>query len=287
MLYGVLLLAAFITAYYTFRLYFRVFEGPLVVPTEPAPDHHGAGHDDHSLADVSGHASASAIYDGDIAESGVDAPHGETEPQAHDDHHHDHEPAIMMVPLAVLAVGALLAWVFNFPGLHWMASFLGRSPSIAYGFDVAMQTFGPQMTEHAQETLAEGFGYGGGIAWFGLIVGSVVSLAGIGTAYYLHLVDRGKATSLAHTFRPAAKLLEGKYFVDQIYDAIIVRPLRFFGYVLSWVDRVVMDGLVTIAAFLPWGGGQVLRVLTQRGQLQGYAVSMLFGIAAILLVLFL
>ena len=289
-LYGVILLAAFITAYYTFRLYFRVFEGPLMVPDEPAPDHHGgggAGHDDHSLADASGHASASAVHEGDIAESGVDAPHGVSEPRAHDDHHHNHEPAIMMVPLAVLAVGALFAWFFNFPGLHSMASFLGRSPSIAYGYDVAMQTFGSQLDVHAQETLAEGFGYGGGIAWVGLIVGSVVSLAGIGTAYYLHLVDRGMATNLAHTLRPAAKLLEGKYFVDQIYDAIIVRPLRFLGVVLAWVDRVVMDGLVTLAAFLPWGGGQVLRVLTQRGQLQGYAVSMLFGIAAILLVLFL
>ena len=284
---GVLLLAAFITAYYTFRLYFRVFEGPLLVPDTAAPDHHGSH--DHDLADASGHASASAVQDGDIAESGVDAPHGETEPQAHGDHHgHDHEPAIMILPLVVLAAGALFAWVFNPPGLHWMASFLGTSPSIAYGYDVAMQTYGAQMTtEHAREAFAEGFGYGGEIEWLGLIVGGVVSLAGIGVAYYLHLVDRGMATSLAHTFRPAAKLLEGKYFVDQIYDAIIVRPLRFLGKVLFWIDDWVVDGLATLVSNLPWGGGLALRVTTQRGNLQGYAVSMLFGIAAILLLLFL
>ena len=276
-----LLLAAFITAYYTFRLYFRVFEGPLMVPEEPAPDHHGSH--DHDLADASGHASASAVYDGDTAESGVDAPHGQTEPQAHDEHHgaHDHEPAIMILPLAVLAVGALFAWLLNPPGLHWMASFLGSSPSIAYGYDVAVRTY---PTAH----LAEGFGYGGGIEWLGLIVGGVVSLAGIGVAYYLHLVDRGMATSLAHTFRPAAKLLEGKYFVDQIYDAMIVRPLRFPRQ-SAVLDRRLgrrrprHARLQTCRGAAAWRCGSRPSAATCRAT----PSPCCFGIAAILLVLFL
>ena len=279
-LFAVLLATAFMTAYYTFRLYFRVFEGPTLVPDTAAPDHHhaGDGHDAHDH----GHASSSAIAADNAGESGVDAPHGEVEPDVHDHHHHDHEPAIMIVPLVVLAVGALLAGLINLPGVHTLGSFLGDSPSFAYGFDRAMQEYGDQPIKPDPA----GFGYGGEFAWVGLLIGSVVSIAGIALAWFLHLKDRNRAAGLAHTLRPAARLLEGKYFVDQIYDVLIVRPLRFSGRMLSVVDAG-LDGLATGVAHVPWAGGYMHRVFTQRGQLQGYAVSMLFGIAAILLVLFL
>ena len=285
LLWFVLLATAFMTAYYTFRLYFRVFEGPLVQPTEPAPDHH---HDDHSLEHAHGHASASAVHAGNAAESGVDAPHGVTEPHAHDDHHgggHNHEPLIMIAPLAVLAVGALFAGFLQFP-FHGFGSFLGDSPSLVYGWDVAVQTFG--LNEHTPIPGAFGYetlGFGAYLLEVlpGLLIGAAISLAGIGLAWFLHLKDRDRAVSLARVFRPAAKLLEGKYFVDELYHALIVAPLRWFGRLLYGVDRYVLDLLVDLTARLPWAGGLALRVGTQRGALQGYAVGMLFGVAAIVL----
>jgi NADH-quinone oxidoreductase subunit L len=280
LLWGVLLLTAFMTAYYTFRLYFRVFEGPLVQPTEPAPDHH---HDDHDTVDAHGHVSAAAVGEGDLAESGVDAPHGTTEPAAHDHHHHDHEPLIMIAPLAILAVGALLVGFVQFP-FHWFGSFLGDSPSLALGWDMSVRTFG---TNQIPPTPGA-FGYevtplG---SWLlevlpGLLIGAGVALGGIGLAYVLHLRDRERALSLATTFRPIARFLEGKYFVDEIYDAAVVKPLRFLGKALFVVDRFVIDGLVYLAGFTPWAGGATLRAATQRGALQGYALGMLLGIAAI------
>ena len=77
----VMLFTAFLTAYYTFRLYFRVFEGPLVVPEAPA---HGHGHDDH------GHG-------------GGHDDHG----HGHNGGHHNHEPLLMIVPLIILAIGRI------------------------------------------------------------------------------------------------------------------------------------------------------------------------------------
>jgi NADH:ubiquinone oxidoreductase subunit 5 (subunit L)/multisubunit Na+/H+ antiporter MnhA subunit len=115
----VLLLTALVTAYYTFRLYFRVFEGPKLVPDEPHPDHHGA-HDHH------GH------------EAGK-----ETAPEsAATTHHaaHNHEPAIMILPLVLLAVGAVAAGYFNFPA-HKLGDFLGHSPSFIESFNVAATVY--------------------------------------------------------------------------------------------------------------------------------------------------
>src|SRR5213076_1059180 len=97
----VLLITAFLTAYYTFRLYFRVFEGPEVIPQAPAGGHGHGGHGHEDDANAHAHASASAVQTGDVAHSGVD------EHLAHDtahhghgaDHHHNHEPWLMIFPL--------------------------------------------------------------------------------------------------------------------------------------------------------------------------------------------
>ena len=101
-----MLLTAFLTAYYTFRLYFRVFEGPwcsgAARPTAwPWPDQHlsdrahDAGHDDHM-------------------------PHTS---------HHNHEPMLMILPLVVLAIGAIVRRAtLNFTTSS-LGEFLGKSPS--------------------------------------------------------------------------------------------------------------------------------------------------------------
>ncbi len=282
LLYLTLIGTAFLTAYYTFRLYFRVFEGPQLLPDGPAPDHHPT--DDHDDAHAHGHASAAAVQVGDTAESGVDAPathtdeHGRARP--HDPHHdqHDHEPLIMILPLMVLAVGALLAGYLNVPA-HWLAKFLGNSPSFEYGYHAA--------TRFGGHDLGAGFGYGGSIAWGGLVIGALVAFAGIALAWYLHLANRTQADALAHRFRPAAILLEAKYYVDELYDAMIVRPLRGLATVFYFIDWLIVDGMIGVLSYIPWSSGLTLRVLTQRGNLQGYAVLMLFGVALILLLLFL
>ena len=275
LLWFVLLATAFMTAYYTFRLYFRVFEGETVVPSEPHPDHH---HEEPHDAPGQTHV-----------ENTADTHHAAGD-HAHDHGHHDHEPSIMIIPLVVLAIGALLAGFFNFPGFHNLSHFLGDSPSIAYGFDMAVQTFGSAPMK--PDPAAFGYEPRGFFASLmtavpGLIIGTIIALAGIGLAYYLHLVDRGRAASLAHTLRPIATVLDHKYWVDEIYNKVIVGTLRTLGKIFGFVDDNLVDGAgVEGGGRVPWLTGNVLVQSTQRGRLGGYSLFMLLGISIILLVLF-
>jgi NADH-quinone oxidoreductase subunit L len=81
--------------------------------------------------------------------------------------------------------------------------------------------------------------------------------------------------------------IEHKYWVDEIYQALIVEPLRLLGKLFFTIDRYVVDGLVWLVSFIPQAGGWVLKLGVQRGYLQGYAAAMLFGVAVILLIIFL
>jgi NADH-quinone oxidoreductase subunit L len=288
----VLLFTAFLTAYYTFRLYFRVFEGPLVLPPDVEFGHVAHGHaasasggagqaphaSDHATA------SAAAVHAGTPHESGVDE-HLAT--GAHDAHtHHDPEPPLMIYPLIALAVGAVLIGFVNTPWWHGLGNFLGHSPSFSYSFHVAAAVnqgadhpinpvpFGQHSDEHHP-------------AWLWMFVSIVVSAGGIGLAYLLHLADRRRAEQIAAGIPAVARTLENKYWVDEIYNAAVVAPLRMTGRLFFMFDRFVVDSLVWLVSFVPQAGGWALKLGVQRGYLQGYAAVMLFGLAIILLVIFL
>jgi NADH-quinone oxidoreductase subunit L len=120
-----------------------------------------------------------------------------------------------------------------------------------------------------------------------MIVSGFISIAGIALAYMLHLKDRLKGQELPEKFPFLARLWEAKYWVDEIYQAAIVEPLRALGRAFFAIDKFVVDGIVWAISFIPQAGGWVLKLTTQRGYLQGYAATMLFGIAVILLIIFL
>jgi NADH-quinone oxidoreductase subunit L len=246
----VLLFTAFLTAYYTFRLYFRVFEGPEIIP--PAPVGSGHGHEDDEHA------------------------------------HHNHEPLVMIVPLIVLAIGAVGAGFFNFPKEH-LGRFLGHSPSLVYAYAVAEHHGVPvdaavlgqpevaptreSEGEHTSHTTL-------------MVISGFVSLAGIGLAYQLHLKDRPAGEALPRRFPAVDSLLQHKYWVDEIYDALFVQPLWRLGQLFYAIDRIVIDGLVWLVGFVPQLSGFTLKLTTQRGHLQGYAGAMALGIVVILLFVF-
>ena len=276
LLAALMLLAAFMTSYYTFRLYFRVFEGPLVVPPPPAPQadaHHGAAsHDAH------GH-----------------------------DEHHDHEPGIMIFPLIVLAFGAIVAGV----ALGWsehrgLGAFLGQSPSFQYSYlraaayrdplPPARALFFGQVEEHERLTtgphvdplykeMAEADHL---VHVRMMVISSIIALLGIYIAYLFHLRDRQAGERMAAKFSGITRVLEAKFWIDEVYQAGVVEPLRTFGrFLYNIVDIWVVDGLVWVVSFIPQAIGFVLKFFTQRGYLQGYAVTMLIGIAVILLIVLL
>ena len=261
------------TAYYTFRLYFQVFQGPLIVPAAPAPAH-GHGHEPHEHAA----ASHSAIETHTAPSSGVDVGQTTHAPaHGHDDHHHNHEPLVMILPLILLAIGALFGGFFNWNDA--LGSFLGKSPSLDLAWKL---TTVPGANFGHAEAAAEAFH---GISWI-MILSGVISVTGIALAYLLHLRDRMAAERLAALLQPFTFLVENKFFVDEIYEAMIVEPLRLLGRVLYVIDRTVVDGLVRIVGYVPQIGGFLLSQTTERGYLQGYAAAMLMGVAVILILIF-
>jgi NADH-quinone oxidoreductase subunit L len=291
---GVLLVTAFLTAYYTFRLYFRVFEGPLVVPEAPAHGHGHGGHGD--AADAHAVASASAVQTGDVAESGVDehlakdpVHHGHAAADAHRHghghahDHHNHEPASMMIPLAVLVIGAIFAGYLNYPHRDTsLGGFLGWSPSLVLGRNVASMATEPRFGLHARGGATEHH-----LVEPVMIVSAFLALVGIALAYALHLRDRARADRLAAGLAPLTRTLEAKYWLDEIYQNGIVEPLRMAGRGFFAIDRFVIDLIVNGLGWVPQIMGTSLRLTLQRGYLQGYAAAMLFGIAVILLIIFL
>jgi NADH-quinone oxidoreductase subunit L len=301
---SIMLLTAFLTAYYTFRLYFRVFEGPTVVPAEPAEGHHGHddhGHDAHGMQEHTAHAHASvaAVHTGTTHESGVDhAPAQGTSGSAHghDDHHHNHEPKVMILPLIVLAIGALLAGYLNFPK-HALGHFLGQSPSFTYTAQDARDYYNAKahddhdlvnpvalgQPEYRQASIVESEH---AAHYIFMAVSGVIALSGIGLAYMLHLKDRRRGEALPEKAPWLARAMEAKYWVDEAYQAWIVEPLRALGNAFFMIDRFLVDGLVWMVGFVPQLGGFALKLTTQRGYLQGYALSMLLCIAVILLFVF-
>ncbi|MGE0680617.1 MAG: NADH-quinone oxidoreductase subunit L [Candidatus Binatia bacterium] len=163
--------------------------------------------------------------------------------------HHIHEsPASMTVPLAVLGVLSVVGGYF--PLLHFLSPMYGShhpeiSPLIKY-------------------------------------IPTVVGLAGIALAYVMYVVNPSIAENLTKSLSALYNLLLNKYYIDELYDVIIVRPVAA---VSNWLwkvwDIIVIDGTVNGAAHTMEANGLLLR-LWQTGNVQNYALSFLIGAMGIL-----
>jgi NADH-quinone oxidoreductase subunit L len=80
------------------------------------------------------------------------------------------------------------------------------------------------------------------------------------------------------------RLSYGKFFFDPLYFAVVVWPLEIFARFCAWFDRNVIDYLVDIIGFLPKLLGSMLRPL-QGGLIQFYALVMILGVLALMIVL--
>jgi NADH-quinone oxidoreductase subunit L len=280
----ILLVTAFMTAYYTFRLYFRVFQGPLVLPEAPAPAH-AHGHEPHEHAA----ASHSAIETHTAPSSGVDVGQTHHAPvhaaHGHGEGHANHEPLSMMIPLIILAIGAFAAGYLNWPErVHNLGAFLGQSPSFILNYAVAHDALGAVTPGHFGQE-APGAVREPLFNW-SMVIGGLVSLLGITLAAVLHWQDRPLADHLADRLGPLRRLVENKWYVDEIYQALIVEPLWTLGRVLYELDRWIVDGFINALGWIPQLTGFTLKLTVQRGYLQGYATAMVFGIMVILILVF-
>jgi NADH-quinone oxidoreductase subunit L len=165
---------------------------------------------------------------------------------------HPHEsPAVMWVPLAVLAALSLVGgWLFPIP-----AFLKAMFPAV----------------EGAENPML-------------MYISVFAGLAGIALAYLMYVLKPGMADSLAETIKAPYQLVYNKYFVDEIYSATVVRPLVGGSRIVLWkgVDAGLIDGIVNGVGARCRDVGSVLRLL-QSGSIRGYATWVLFGSVALLL----
>ena len=116
-----------------------------------------------------------------------------------------------------------------------------------------------------------------------MVVSSLVAGVGIGVAAYVFLKNRNAAAAVAEQFGALYRVLLNKYYVDEIYDATIVSPIRIVSEEALWkrIDVRVIDGAVNGMGETVAGMSSVLRRL-QNGSVRMYAASLFLGVVAIL-----
>ena len=236
-LYGFLatVVAAALTSFYSWRLIFMTFFGERAAPV-------AAGHDEpHSAAAHAGHG------------------HG------HDEHQPQESPAVMLVPLAVLAVGALVA------GLIFKGAFIGE------GFDAFWKGAVFQgATNHILADMED-------VPALVSLLPTLMMLGGALVAIYMYIVAPETPRQLAESNPILYKFLLNKWYFDEIYDFLFVRPAFRLGRLL-WKggDGRIIDGIGPdgVAARVVDITAQVVKL--QTGYVYHYAFAMLIGVAALI-----
>jgi NADH-quinone oxidoreductase subunit L len=258
------LVTSFLTATYMFRLVFLTFHGerraPDLAPRASHPDAHA--HSDH------GHGG-----------------HG---------HLHDAPPA-MALALIVLAVGSVFAGLVGIPhalgGGNRIEAFLhpafeAHAMAPATEFQVSEGRPGSDQGQTgvrpgAEHELPETEHGNTELLLMGLSSG--IALAGIGLAMYFWLRNRKAAASVARAASPIYTLLLNKYYVDELYNAVIVQPIKQISTFVLWkgADAGLIDGTVNGVGRAVRESSSSLRRL-QSGSVRAYAASLFVGVILIL-----
>jgi len=116
-----------------------------------------------------------------------------------------------------------------------------------------------------------------------MLVSIALAFAGIGIAAYLFLMSPSTADSIASSLSGVRTLLLNKYYVDEMYDAAVVQPIRRISETVLWkgVDAGLIDGTVNGVGRVVRESSGVLRLL-QTGSIRAYAASLFFGVVLVL-----
>ncbi len=209
------ILAAFLTAFYSWRLLFLTFHG------KPRADHHVMEH-------------------------------------AHE------SPLVMLAPLYVLAIGAVFAGMV---GYGW---FVGDGRAAFWGASIKVLPENDSV-EHAHH-----------VALWVKLLPTLVGLAGIAGAWWFYVKNPALPGQVVAANWQIHRFLYNKWYFDELYDWLFVRPARIIGYAL-WKggDGAVIDGLGPdgVAGVTRGLAAQASRL--QTGYLYHYAFAMLIGVVVL------
>lgn len=256
--FGALVIAATMTAFYMFRLYFRTFWGD---------------------------------FKGGYAD---DDPH-------HDKVEHPHEsPDTMTVPLYVLAAGALLVGALGLPHAwhapNWWASWLTPAhetflhtmhESEGMDHEAALQAASAAARDVPSAVASLSFEgqmiHGPSwVAWLAMGAGTLAFLFGFGLAYVWYAKEGNEAPGRLMKSAPGLhRLLMDKWRFDELYDAILVNPMKWLAVFAANVDRFLVDGLLThVSSAGAKAAGYVL-TRAQNGVVFAYAGLFVLGFAVL------
>jgi NADH-quinone oxidoreductase subunit L len=179
--------------------------------------------------------------------------HGEPRDKEAFDHAHE-PPAVMTIPLVILAVGAAFAGVLNLPGIfggslnvsHWLApSLVDHHPHVSVWVEI-------------------------------MAIASSVGVVAIGLYIAYKKFGQGAEEPV---FTGFAKVGYNKFYVDEIYNAVFVRPYKGFGSVISrFLEPNVTDSHVKFSSWLYRKTGTAFKAL-QVGYVRVYAIYMVIGLS--------
>ena len=118
-----------------------------------------------------------------------------------------------------------------------------------------------------------------------MIISAAISIVGIFAAYVLYVKEDWLPALIRSSAPRAYRALWNKYYVDELYDTGVVVPARQTGRVCVGLDDYLIDGLLWLITAIPRAIGYLARTY-QSGVLQGYALTMVVGIAIIVLLVF-
>jgi NADH-quinone oxidoreductase subunit L len=235
---------AFLTAVYTWRMIFRAFWGDPVPEARELEE----GHLHH--AEQPTNPGTGEVEDTDVGFPGPG-------------HFIAERSWPMKVAMGLLAVGATVAGIVLIPKTTtWLETFL--DPTFA------------DSTVHPAENDT--------LLTFGLILGTVIGLVGIGVAYYVWVRRPGTSAALLERLRPLYELFVHKWYFDELIDLLVVRPWGWFGrFGQQTFERVVVSGaLVGGTSGVVRAGSSAVRAL-QSGLLRAYAALLLLGLVGVAL----
>jgi NADH-quinone oxidoreductase subunit L len=250
--YYAVLAGVFITAFYSFRMYFLVFHGKERYDQNPDAHHDDHGHDAH---DAHGHDA-----------HGHDD-HGHGHGHGHDAHKPHESPWVVWLPLVLLAIPSVVI------------GFMTIEPML-FGEFFKNAIFVDGARHHAMKELEEGFHGPVAMAIHGLTTAPFwLALAGVVLSWYMYMIKPAVPAAIKRACGPIYRLLENKYYLDWINENIIARGTRALGTGL-WKggDQAIIDGAVVNGSWKLVGRISGVVRWMQSGYIYHYAFAMLLGI---------
>jgi NADH-quinone oxidoreductase subunit L len=201
----------------------------------------------------------------------------------------------MALALIVLAIGSIVAGFIGIPhalgGHNRIEAFLepafeahAVAPATEFQVSEGRPGTAPATTETAQaHAPAAAEGDHGNTELLLMALSSGIAVAGIGIAAFFWLRNRKAAAGVARSAAPIYTLLLNKYYIDELYNAAIVQPIKHASTLVLWrgADAGLIDGTVNGVGSAVRGTSTSLRRL-QSGSVRAYAASLFAGVILIL-----